>query len=143
MKGIINIEFVIALLVFISTVSFVSMMVINSLPALRYEAISNDMKSRAYQLSNVLLANFSNQDYVLDMNNINEMKNKYCSSPDDYENFRNLFSEYLTLEIEQLDGTELISCKPAIETRLKPEFTLKRFATVNNEIIVMNIGIIR
>ncbi len=144
MKGIINIEFVISLLVFISTVSFVSMMVINSFPALRYEALSNDMKSKAYQLSNVILANFSGQEtYALDMNRINEMKNNYCYGPDAYEAFRNLFSENLILEIEQLDGTTLISCKPPVETRLKPEFTLKRFATVNNEIIIMSIGIIR
>ena len=141
MKGIINIEFVISLMVFLSTVTFVSIMIINNLPILRYESLSNDMRSEAYQISNILLMNFSSQEpYVLDINKINQMKTDYCSN---YETFRNLFSKDIILEMEQLDGTELLSCKPSVETLLKPEFTLNRFATVNNKIVIMSLSIVR
>ena len=125
MKGIINIEFVVSLMVFLSTVSFVSIIIINNLPILRYEAISNDMKSRAYQLSNILFYNLSNEDsYVLDSGKIDALGD-LCIN---YENFRNLFSENLIVDITSLDGTSLLSCKPPVETLIKPEFTIKRFS---------------
>ena len=139
MRGIINIEFVISLMVFLSTISFASIIIINSLPTLRYEAVGNDMRSKAYQLSNIFLFNLSNQPYILDMDKINDMSN-LCNN---YENFRELFSEYLRLDIDYLDGTELLSCRPPLETLLKPEFTVKRFATVNNDIVIMSISIMR
>ena len=139
MKGIVNIEFVISLMVFLSTISFVLIMIINSLPVLRYESISNDMRSRAYQLSNILLSDFSNEDpYILDGIKISTMQ-ILCNN---YENFRELFSEDLTVNINYLDGTELLSCQPLVETLLKPEFTLRRFATVDEKIVIMSVGII-
>ena len=140
MKGIINIEFIISLMVFLSTLSFVSIMVINSLPALRYESLGNDMRSRAYQLSNILLFNFSGKEsYVLDIDKIASMQS-LCNN---YENFRNLFSEELILDIAFLNGTKLLSCKPPLETLVKPEFTMRRFATVNEKIVIMSTSIIR
>jgi hypothetical protein len=142
MKGIIDVEFVISVMVFLSTISFVTIMIINSLPMLHYESISNDMRSEAYQLSNVLLYNFSGQEpYVLDMTKINNTEG-LCIN---YENFRKLFSEDIVLNINYLDdgNTPLLSCEPSAKTLLKPKFTLERFATVGKKIVIMSISIIR
>lgn len=140
MKGIVDIEFVISLMVFLTTISFVSIMIMNSLPVLRYESISNDMRSEAYRLSNILLSNLSGQEsYVLDSDKIASMQS-LCSN---YESFRRLFSEDLTVTINFLDGSNSLSCKPPIETVMKPEFILNRFATVDKKMVVMSISIIR
>ncbi|MFC2142776.1 hypothetical protein ACFLQN_00045 [Candidatus Aenigmatarchaeota archaeon] len=54
-KGITNFEFVLALFVFLSTVSFVAITIINKVPNIHMDAVGDEIKTSSYYISQMLM----------------------------------------------------------------------------------------
>ena len=54
-KGIAELEFIISVFVFITTISFVTFLIINNIPILHGLSASESLKSKSYQYSELLL----------------------------------------------------------------------------------------
>lgn len=102
-KGITNIEFVLALFVFLSTISFISITVIGKVPSLQQTSLQDAMKLRAYSVSNILLFDNLSSDeyYIVDRSKINSL---------DCDNLAEDFTD-LVLTITEVDGTSVYYCK--------------------------------
>ena len=158
MKGVINIDFIVSILIFLSTLSFVSMMVINSIPFFHQESVIDNIKTSMYQISHILLFDagypegwdrntvemlgLSEKPYVLDRNKIDEL-NALCGT--DYNRVQGLLTNYRTnvvIGIESIDGgTNILSCGD-VKTIIRPEFIIKRFVIVDGDIYEMKITVV-
>ena len=67
MKGVVEIEFIIAVFVFITTISFVTFLIVDSIPAYHTTASGESLKSKAYQFSEML---FMDEGYPRNWNTL-------------------------------------------------------------------------
>jgi hypothetical protein len=130
-KGILDIEFILSVFVFVSTVSFVVIMaVISNIPLLQQLSVTEDLRSRNYQISEKILfteGSPSNWDsntvtsiglstgqmYALDLNKINNLS-ILCTN--NYNRVKNLlgldYENEMILNISYIDGSQILSCRP-------------------------------
>ncbi len=159
MKGIAEVEFIISVFVFITTISFVTFLIINNIPLLHNAALTDRLKSRSYQYSELLLFDegspknwhtepenssrigFSSGNmYFLDDKKIRALAD-ICQ---DYQNAREklaLDSFDIVIEASHLDDTPITGdskaiCKPAVTTQLRPQFQTTRIGVLTNMTIV-------
>ena len=161
MKGVLNIEFIVSVIVFLITLSFVSMSIINNAPFLHQESFIENLKSNAYQVSQLLLLDeglsdsgntnwnkdnvvllglSAGEEYILDQNKISELDN-LCN--EDYEKVRGLLADYktyITLSIIRPDGSQILDCRP--EEKKGITSVVKRHAVVNGEVVRFDISVI-
>ena len=160
MKGVVNIEFVLSILVFLSTITFVSFIVISNIPYIHHESISEHIKSRAYQVSYLLLFDeghptdwnentvaklgLSNGNpYELDEDKIADL-NDLCGS--DKNRTKELLGNiglYIDINVTKVsDGSSLTPNCFVNETGLR--FTVTRFAVmdVSEDIVKMHVTVI-
>ena len=158
MKGFQEIEFVISVFVFITTVSFVTIIIINNIPLFYNIALTENLKSKSYQFSQMLLFDegyprnwdtmqlsdisrlglSSGQKYFLDKNKIDSLS-AFCSNPNNYEIVKSkigIASERdFILESTYLDGSPVGStaqvCKPPVTTKIRQQFQITRFGVLN------------
>jgi hypothetical protein len=157
MKGIANIEFILSVVVFISTIIFVTMTIINNVPFLHNEAVSDHIKSRAYQLSDILLfdegspSNWNeNNVAVIGLSagnpyNLSNAKiislNELCkNNPNRVKELLKEPGIYVDINITKIDtGTEMThNCTTGKRGTV---FTITRFAVVNSEIVRVDVSI--
>lgn len=160
MKGVINIDFVVSILIFLSTISFVSVSIVNNLPIFHHESLSDTLKARSYQISHLFLFDegfpsnwdmntvqrigLSEDPYILDRDKIDEL-NALCLS--DYERVRALLIDYkrdVIIEMRSSENPEqdpILSCGD-VKTNIRPEFIIKRFAMVDDEAFEMKITVV-
>ncbi|MCX6815516.1 MAG: hypothetical protein NT120_01520 [Candidatus Aenigmarchaeota archaeon] len=154
MKGIIDIEFILSVVVFLSTISFVAMLIINNIPVFHGDSVSEDLRARAYQISQVLIFDKGAPEYwtvgnVLRVGLSNGTKQtmnttkianlaSLCSSS--YENTKSLLGQdYRTdIKIKIIDAANqtLLDCKPQVISLIRPEFQIIRFANLDDKRIV-------
>lgn len=163
MKGFQEIEFIISIFVFITTISFVTIIIINNIPLFYNIAISENTKSKSYQFSQILLfdegypKNWNSVDlsqtnriglstgekYILDINKINRLS-QFCSLPNDYETVKSRIGvaveRDIVIEVSYVDGSPVTGsiqvCKPPVTTRVRQQFQTTRFGILTTGEIV-------
>lgn len=155
-KGVLDIEFMLSIFIFLTVLSFVTLTVINNIPKLHQEVLSQDLKNKAYQVSEMLILDegspknwsggidnvkriglASGKKYLINNSKIQTLQS-YCSNNQaNYEkikyklglDFRN------DVSIEMTDYVNKIDCKPpvistrrtkAVITRIGVDDTTKR-----------------
>ncbi len=158
MKGVIDIEFILAIVIFVSTISFVSFTIISNIPVFHNQANSEDLRSRAYQISEQLI--FSSGEpqnwdatnaktiglstgyaYILSNSKITSLA-AMCSSNYTYVKYM-LGQDYrndIIINITSLAGVSKLNC-PSTGRKVAPkpassEFEIVRFATLDDKSIV-------
>ena len=158
MKGFQEIEFIISIFVFITTVSFVTLIIINNIPLFYNIALTENLKAKSYQFSEILLFDegypknwntmqlsdinrigLSNgQNYFLDINKISKLS-EYCSNPNNYEIVKTKMGvgqgRDIIIEASYLDGSPVASslnlCAPPVATKIRQQFQTTRFGVLN------------
>ncbi|MBI2076704.1 MAG: hypothetical protein HYT72_05655 [Candidatus Aenigmarchaeota archaeon] len=155
MKGVVNIEFILSVVVFLGTLSFITLTIGRDSAFLRESSLYDSLKANTIQISNLLafdkgfpenwetgaitavrrLGLSSGEKYVLSRQKIDRLQD-FCkkSNPDykkNYEKIKELLGLRgdINLTIATPDGT-LLDCSPAVETLLKPKFSIGRIITV-------------
>jgi hypothetical protein len=152
-KGIIDIEFILSIVVFLSVVAFVSFVIIGNVPVFHRESVNEGLRARAYEVSQLILFD---QGYPLDWTPSNVQRvglstdEAYKISTTKIGNFAALCADYsrmrpllgqdfrndVKVSIVDLSGQSLLSCGPAVNTSIVPEFPLTRYAVLENNAIV-------
>jgi hypothetical protein len=161
MKGVIEIEFIISVFVFITSISFVTIIIVGNIPTVHNAAISENIKSTAYQYSEMLLIDegapadwntfpFSEAKrvgfstgirYLLDIGKITQLSD-LCRDPDvGYNIAKNRlgvdFAHDIVIEVSALDGSpvaggDVIICRPLSTSSLRQRFSVARLGVLND-----------
>lgn len=150
MRGSVNVEFIISVFVFLTTISFITITIINNIPAFRYISISEINNAKAYAISEILLFDegypstgltwwdvsrgytnvadiqriglSSGKKYFLSRDKILALNN-ICNN----NNFiRNVFDADVVIEITDDAGNFLVQC-PKRKSITLSEFAFTRF----------------
>ena len=149
-KGVLDIEFMLSIFLFLTVLSFVSFTLINTIPKLHQETFSQDIKSKAFQVSEMLLFDsgwpttwesggiddvkrlgISNgKRYYLDSDKLTTLRS-YClpaSMQVNYEKIKKLFGlDYRNdISIELSDGVTDINCGPTVISRTRAKAMITR-----------------
>jgi len=159
MKGLVTIEFIISVSVFVATVAFLAFNIISSISPLHESSVNEIKRSEAYQISQLLIFDRGEPDnWNENLNNIvriglsSEEPYKISSDKlqklndtcrDDYEKLKNLLSisnrSYIIIDVNDMNGNNIVSCKKD----MKPVFSIERFAVLeDNRIVKIIIGIL-
>ena len=162
MKGIIDIEFIFSVMIFLTTITFVTFIIISNIPLFHREAVNEDLRARAYEISELLLVDKGypeNWDapniaaerlglsgggrYNLSSDKITELKSMCQTS---YENVKTLlghdYRNDVTIEIIDSGNNHLLECLPPVITTVRPKFQITRFAVLKDKRIVrMVVGV--
>lgn len=154
-KGITNFEFVLAVFVFLSTISFVSLSIINKIPNIHAVSVGEDVKSSSYYMSQVLIFDRGSpsdwealvgvdesrinrtglagaQSYVLDSTKVAKLGELCVSSRN---KIREMFGNFV-LDIKKLNGDSVLSCST---TAPIIELVVRRNAVYQGEPVVVEV----
>ena len=160
MKGVSEIEFIISVFVFITSVSFVTIIIINNIPLFHNKAFTDNLKAKSWQYSEILLFDegypknwqavqladikrigFSSGFYIIDRTKLSQL-NVLCSDPSiGYSKIKNLLGldavNDIVIEASNLDDTPVIGaskiiCGPPVTTQLRPQSQITRLAVLNS-----------
>ncbi len=161
MKGVIEIEFIISVFIFITTMSFVTFLIVSSIPAFHNTAVGELVKSRSYQFAEIMFMDegsptnwqiqpfadvkrigFSTgKRYVIDQSKLDQLAALCQPEPAGagYQSVKNrlgLDSNYdITIEASYLDGApvtaEAVVCGPLIVSQLRQQFHFTRLGILN------------
>ncbi len=150
-KGVIEIEFIISVFVFITTISFVTLIIVSNIPTLHNTAAGESVKSWAYQYSEMLLMDegapknwdsltfgevkrigFSDGErYMLNYAKLQKLRDA-CNDPEvSYNVTKNRlgvdFAHDIVIEVSTLDGSPVIGsdiaiCRPLSVSRMRQQF---------------------
>ncbi len=145
MKGQLNLEFMISISIFIIVISYVTINSISTLPDLHQQTKSNSLRTKIYQMSELLLFDSriglsTGEPYTLDQAKINSLQS-LCS---DYQAFKDKFSVDHTMDIQlniMQNGASVLDCHPEIVSGMRSEFSLKRFGILDGEIAQIDIKV--
>ncbi len=152
-KGIVDIEFVISILVFLTVLTFVTYSVIAMIPRLHQVSFNQDIKSKAFQLSELMMFDegepkdwgtnaavttiddiermgfSSGRDYSLDTNKISKF-NAFCNAPGNYAKMKDLlgldYTNDVLVDIKIIGGATVASCHPVAVSNVRARTTLVR-----------------
>jgi|SRR3989338_6488667 len=152
MRGVTNIEFLVAAFVFLTVIAFISFSILTNVPLLRGRAGSEDIKSLAYRLSEQIVfdkgldaagtstqwtaENFSriglagNRHYEISESKINELKT-LCSTRAGYGRFKDFVGSSADAEVISNFGTEEKICLFNITSLSRNQFTITRPVVMN------------
>lgn len=158
MKGIVNIEFVLSVMVFLSTVSFVTFVIINNIPTMHHEAVSDHIKARAYEISHMLIfdtgnpANWdesnvrkiglsSGKPYELSSEKITNLNDLCSNSPSWIKTMLTEPGIFVDIKIKNIKNNLQLTPDCSInETGVK--FMITRFALVGSDIARVEVTVI-
>ncbi|MFH0949231.1 MAG: hypothetical protein V1802_01975 [Candidatus Aenigmatarchaeota archaeon] len=125
MKGITNIEFIVSVFVFLSTITFITTFIIGKVPALHHDAMIDTAKLNSYTLSQILILDkgfpdswdstnvktigLAIQPYNLSSAKILEIK-ELCTN---ITRMRELVGD-VVINITYIDGGQVADCKTSI-----------------------------
>jgi hypothetical protein len=158
LKGVVNVEFILALLVFVTTLVFITTATLSSIPNIHEQAISEKLKTNIYSVSEIIMFDkgypenwdsttvqkiglSSGQPYILSIDKINNLS-ELCRN--DYQKMLsalNLENYNIIINITRDDGTNILYCKPRAVTMIRPTFYMKRTAVVENNIATLEVFI--
>jgi|GEM_PF-1920130 len=152
MKAQVNLEFIISVGVFISTLTFVTASVTGIFPEFQNEVNKNILKSRAWQISEILfekgypenwktldevsMLGFSDDEYYI-LNKTKLTAINQCDSAS-YDKLRKLFSIGVRRDfiinitlLEKNGEREYVYCGPKVISLAAPKLWVTRFALIN------------
>src|SRR3989338_7711745 len=140
MKGAIDIEFLLAAFLFLTTIVFITFSIIGKIPVLQEKSLSENLQSTSYQLSELLLTEGypenwntvtdldqvgyigleSKSDHILEPSKVLKLNN-ICSISANYKKLREKMLNYDFI-IKITDGTTtLIECNPPVISLTRPK----------------------
>lgn len=145
-KGVVDIEFMVSIMVFLTVIAFVAATIVGSVPKLNQEAFSQDIKSKSFQVSELLLFDKGHPDlwtvlnvgrlglsngtrYYIDPAKVLSLRT-LCTA--DYARVKDLlgldFRNEVILQVEDvLTPTPLdLNCTPAVISEIRPQATMTR-----------------
>lgn len=156
MRGVVNIEFIISVFIFLVTVAFILISTAGSLVPLHRDAAADVLRARAYQISEVVIFDggdpadwdvgrvnriglSAGEKYIVSSAKIERLQ-ELCSR--DYERFIEMLSgnakTRIGINITGPFGSNLLECG-AVNS---PQFSLKRFAVLESgEIVEIEISV--
>ncbi|MDI6721618.1 MAG: hypothetical protein QMD85_04460 [Candidatus Aenigmarchaeota archaeon] len=144
-KGQINFEFMLSVLVFLSITGFLTIQIINNVSAMRRALLLEDMKSSAYQISNILVFDkgypedwdensverigLASGFYNLSDEKISSLK-RLCESENGYKKFLSVIglgiSKDVYLNISTNLGDTLALCAPPVVSTIRSTVHISR-----------------
>ena len=162
MKGVVEIEFIISVFVFVTSVSFVTLIIVSNVPLLHNTASGEVSKAMSYQYSEMFLfdegypsnwesGNFadamrmgfsSGKRQALDINKITKFS-AYCTQVGyDAIKTRLGVDNYhdITIEAARLNGSAVVGnvilCGPQVTTKLRQQFYTSRLGVLSTGAII-------
>jgi hypothetical protein len=153
-KAQVNLEFIISVAVFISTLTFITVNVMNIFPTFQSEINKDILKSKAWQISEILFKkgypeNWENLDevamlgfstdkyYVLNKTKLTVINQCDSTSYDKIRELLNLdIREDFIINITLIEGAtkrEYVYCGPRVISLVAPKLWVTRFALINDE----------
>lgn len=155
-KGIVQIEFIMAVFVFLGSISFTTLAIGREFFSIREASISDTSKLRDAAISQILMFDkgfpdgwdalpienvrrlglSSDSKFVLNLNKVNRLQTLCNRANPDYSKNYNKIKELLgitgdiILVVEATDGTQFLNCRPAVETLQRPEFPVVAYAVI-------------
>ena len=148
-KGIVNIEFIMAVFIFLSSISFTTLSIARDFFSIREASFSDTIKLQVTATSQLLLFDrgfpenwetgpvtdvkrlglSSGNKFILDLNKINALQT-FCTS--NYAKIKDLLNVQgdIILNIKAIDGTQFLDCKPSVESLLRPKFPSEAYAVI-------------
>lgn len=159
-KGVLDIEFVLSVFLFLGTVSFITILIGRESVSLQNSAITDNMKSESYQISQLLMFNEGNpktwesaaksdikriglssgQDYVLNEAKLAKLQ-QLCAG--DYNFVSGMLTTFnINITVKDDGGEVLYKCMPSFETLRRPKFITERTALLNNDAVKLEVTVI-
>ncbi len=156
MKGALDIEFILAAFVFLSTIVFITLSIIGKIPVLQEKSLSENLQSTSYQISEILLTKgypenwaalnidsvarvgLESEDYVLDPAKVSSLAD-HCTN--NYNKLREKMqgSDFTII----INGSVLVlNCEPQVVSLLRPRFVTTRHAVYNGELVDMTVAVL-
>jgi hypothetical protein len=171
MKGQLNIEFIVSVLVFLLTVMTISISVIGQIPNIHARSVDENIKATGYQILHLLMFDegyskdfgkqwhldefsdvmrlglSSGRMYELHGSKISSLDSN-CGTTDEYERVKSMLGLDYRLDViinaTNVDNAQnLLYCAPQWLSRLRNIFWTESFATVNNDIVILRVGIVK
>ncbi len=154
MRGITNIEFLVAVFVFLTTITFIAFSIIGNIPLLHGRASADNIRSVTYQFSEQLVFDKGLKEsdgtdawtaidvarvglskgtrYNISRFKIDEL-GKLCASPAGYQRFSQLLGGDFDISVDvKFNGTSVNLCKPAVSSTVRNEFSIQRAIVEDN-----------
>ncbi len=154
MKGITNIEFLVAVFVFLTTIAFIAFSIISNMPLLHGRASADSIRSLTFQFSEQLVFDkglkesdgsyawtstdaarvglSTGRRYEISRFKVEEL-GKLCASPAGYQRLAEFVGENVDVSIDiKFNGTTISLCKPAVFSTVRNEFSILRSVVEDN-----------
>ena len=153
MKGVFDIEWILGSIIFLTTVSFIVILISINLTILNDRTAADNLRSESFQSSLILLFDkgypenwndttveriglSTGSPYVLDNNKINNLS-VLCQK--DYAKIRRLFSNDVSISIDYVNGGNIVNCSAPVISLSRPKFVTSRTAVLLNDDSIVNI----
>jgi hypothetical protein len=165
-KGIVDIEFMVSIIVFLTVLTYVTFAVINLLPRLHQESFDQDIKSKVFQISELLMFNegepadwqtkpllddvkrfgfSSGGNYSMDVSKITKF-DQYCSA--NYAKVKDLlgldYTNDILVDIKIVGNGAISQCHPLAISTVRTVTTIVRLgldSSNSNNVIEMTVSI--
>ena len=150
MKGVFDIEWILGSIVFMTTISFIVILISINLSILDDKAAADNLRSESYQSSLIILFdkgypsnwNYTNvqriglstgSPYVLSSTKINNLS-ALCQT--NYVKIRQFFNNDIAISIDYVNGGNIINCSAPVISVSRPRFVTSRTAVLEDNSIV-------
>ncbi len=168
-KGVLDIEFMISIMVFLTAIAFVSFSIISNIPKLGQESLSQDIKSKSFQVSELLLFDqgwpsdwtlaqlqagqvqrlgaSNGTRYFVDTAKVVAL-NTYCAVPGNYDKVKDLlgldYRNEVSMEIKDIDMAIRLACGPAVTSQVRPRASVTRVGidSATNKILLITVSVL-
>lgn len=166
MKAVVNVEFFVSVIVFVSTIFFLIISIVSVIPQFHEGSALISLRSRSFAVSEALLLDegaprnwdsasagsikriglSTKEKYVLSLKKIDKLK-AMCDA--DYENVRNLVAgdpKYaVTIKVTDVDTdpeNPYMECAPSAISAVLPKSVIRRYAVLENgNKVILEIGV--
>ncbi len=144
-KGQTGVEFIVSTFVFLITISYASLTIINSMPVYHDYSVTENLISKSYQVSQYLIFDYlsAGSNYLIDESEIDNLAG-LCNTRENIVNKLGVPNHDVVINIEKIDGTNLLDCKSG-ESEFSKQIIVRRFAVLDNankDVIRMEVAVI-
>ena len=150
MKGLFDVEWILGSVIFMTTVSFIVILISTNLTILHDRTAADNLRSESFQSSMILLFdqgypsnwNYTNVEriglstgnpYVLDTAKINDL-DTLCQT--NYAKIRKFFDNDVYISIDHVNGGNIINCSAPVISLSRPKLITSRAAILDDDSMV-------
>lgn len=160
MKGILDIEFAVSLFVFLVVLSFVTISIVGTIPLLREQALTDDIRSKAWQLSELLVFDTGEPSswtietvrriglsngtrYGIDSTKITRLRT-LCDGRDGYLRVKELLTVSVRndIMITITEGGASFRCAPPAISSIAPTAVVTRYGTSGLGAVAVEVAVL-